>query len=210
MKFNLYLFILITLLLVNQLYLIDLTPEVKSTLLADHETMQKFRPQYKELSCRLLSISKIKYLYEVEKLDDYYYKIIPSQRENFLDHIKSKMYNRCMLEYKDDKFIFESELFYSYPREGNDNDYAHYVNISLDEAVEEFNDKYNEGKAYESVYFTKPKKEKGRKTKKERKTIAKSEEEENRNTENTKTDKKEEIDDLDKVIEKNRYIEGDL
>lgn len=181
----------------NYVYSMDLSDDVKSTLLEDHKLMKEFRPKYKQYSCKLLTISKIKALYEVEKLDQYYYKIHPEKRSEFLEHIKSKMYNKCMLNYKDDKFIFEAELYYSYPSEGKDNDYKQYINIDLDEAVEEFNSVHNDGNNYNSEYFNKIEKDKDI-NKKHRKNI------ENNKKNTFKEDKLENTIDLDNE-EKNKF-----
>ena len=149
--------IVITLLVINiitqSILSMDLSDEIKKTLLEDHNVMKNYKGKYKDMSCSLVVTSKLKALYETEDLDEFYYKIVPSQREDFLESLKNKMHLQCMERYKDDKFIFDSELFYFYPED--DSDYRHYVHVDIGEFVVEYNKFNNNGTNYDSPFFTK-------------------------------------------------------
>lgn len=138
----------------------DLSKEIIDTLNNDHVRMKNFKENFRRMSCKLLVTSKLRALYETEELDKYTNQTTPESRPLYLDKLYENYYEACMKTYREDKLIFEKELFYSYP--SDDEKYQRYLNVSLQDMLEGF-PKYN------VTEHEIPNKEKSGKTKKERK-----------------------------------------
>ncbi len=129
-------YLIILLLALSFIISTDLSPEIIDTLMADHERMKHFRENYNRLSCKLLIVSKIKAMFELEEIDYYTDRIHPNDRAQFLEELKKAMIDKCLSTYKEDKIIFEDKLFYSYPNP--DNEYRGYYFIDIEEILAKY------------------------------------------------------------------------
>lgn len=114
----------------------DLSKEIIETLNQDHANMKNFKENYRRMSCKLLVVAKMRAMFETEEIDKYSNFTTPESRPKFIDRVHEDMLNACMERYKEDKILFEKELFYSYPQD--DSQYNRYINVSLSEILEEF------------------------------------------------------------------------
>lgn len=114
----------------------DLSQEIIDTLMNDHERMKNFKTNYHRMSCKLLIVSKIRALFETEKIDDYVLRIFPEERHSFLDKLYEKMITKCLETYKEDKILFEDKLFYYFP--DPDDEYSGLYNINIEDVLKEF------------------------------------------------------------------------
>ncbi len=122
--------------LLSQYVTTDLTKEIIDSLNNDHLRMKGFKENFRRMSCKLLVVSKIRALYETEELDKYTNRTTPESRPKYVDKLREEYYDACMLTYREDKLIFEKEMFYSYPQD--DSKYQKYLNVSLETLLEEF------------------------------------------------------------------------
>jgi len=81
-----------------------LSPKILELLDKDHFAFENFRVQYRYLSCKLMIYSKLKYMFELEIIDQFM-KETPKKRE-FVDALYDEMLKKCNNKYSDnDVFI---------------------------------------------------------------------------------------------------------
>lgn len=114
----------------------ELGKDILETLNKDSDHMKNFKENYRRMSCKLLVTSKLRAMFETEELDKYTNRTTPEARPQFLDRLKEEYLNSCLSTYKEDKIIFEKELFYSYP--GDDKEYRRYLKVDLEELIKEY------------------------------------------------------------------------
>lgn len=76
-----------------------LTKEVLDYLEKDEETFRSYKTNYKHLACKVLTYSRIKYLYEKEEIDKYINQT--QNRRGFLDYLQESIFNMCTDKYSD-------------------------------------------------------------------------------------------------------------
>jgi hypothetical protein len=76
-----------------------LSQNVIEYLEKDEDTFVNYRKDYKFLSCKLMTYSRMKYLYEKEFIDEHVNKT--NNREGFLDSLRERIMNFCLDIYKD-------------------------------------------------------------------------------------------------------------
>ena len=127
---------LITLTSLNYFTSMDLSSEIIETLNKDHVRMKNFKENFRRMSCKLLVNAKLRALFETEELDKFTNQITPETRGAYLDKLQDALFQACMKTYREDKLIFEKELFYSYPTD--DEQYRKYLDVNYQELLEEF------------------------------------------------------------------------
>lgn len=76
-----------------------LTKEVLEYLEKDEETFKSYKANYKNLACKVLTYSRIKYLYEKEEIDKYINQT--QNRRGFVDYLQESIFNTCTDKYSD-------------------------------------------------------------------------------------------------------------
>ncbi len=71
-----------------------LTKEVLDYLDKDKETFATYKDNYKILACKLITYSKLKYLYDIETIDKYLNQT--DDKMGFLNLAQSKMIDMCV------------------------------------------------------------------------------------------------------------------
>lgn len=117
-------------------YSTDLSPEIVETLMADHESMKDFRNKYHKLSCKLVVVAKMRAMFETKDIDKIITRVAPENRGELLDDLREAYTANCNKLYKEDKIIFESQLFYSYPNP--DTDYQAFFKIDEDSMISKY------------------------------------------------------------------------
>lgn len=107
MKFNISKIMLFSILVLNLIVLFltkPLTPEVLDYLAKDEQTFREYRAGYKELTCKLLTYSKLKVLYESESID----KVMnqTNNKRGFVDYLHSSMFDLCRRVYSDNNMVY--------------------------------------------------------------------------------------------------------
>ena len=114
----------------------DLSKDVVETLQQDHERMKNFKENYRRMSCKLLVNAKFRAMYETEEIDKYTNRTTPEERPRYIDLVHNEMLNTCYKVYREDKILFEKELFYSYPQD--DSQYKAFYKVDLEALLENF------------------------------------------------------------------------
>lgn len=114
----------------------DLSTEVVETLHQDHERMKNFKENYRRMSCKLLVNAKFRAMYETEEIDKYTNRTTPEERPRYIDLVHDEMLNTCLKVYREDKILFEKELFYSYPQD--DSQYKAFFKVDMEALLENF------------------------------------------------------------------------
>ena len=128
-------YIVIICLILNSLSM-DLSSEILETLNNDHLRMKGFKENYRRMSCKLLVTSRLRAMYETEELDHYTNKTTPEARPKFLDRYRNDLLEHCLKHYKEDKIIFQDQLFYSYPQD--DREYRGLLSVNITEILLDF------------------------------------------------------------------------
>lgn len=90
------------LMIIIMLYLIKskpLTPDVLKYLEKDQETFANYKQNYRELSCKIMTYSKMKHLYESKEIDKYV--IQTKDQKGFLDYMEKSYQTHCNSKYED-------------------------------------------------------------------------------------------------------------
>ena len=130
----LILFVLIA--FVYCIFAMDLSSEIIKTLENDHQRMSNFKENYRRMSCKLLTVSKMRALYESEELDIYTNRTTPEMRPKYVDKLKDAYLENCLKLYREDKILFEKELFYSFPKD--DGSYKWLLKVDKEALLEGF------------------------------------------------------------------------
>jgi hypothetical protein len=80
-----------------------LTSQVLEYLDKDKETFLEYRSQYKFLACKVLTYSRMKYLFEKETIDGYLNQTI--NKRGFLDYMQENILNYCTGIYSDSNMV---------------------------------------------------------------------------------------------------------
>jgi predicted nucleotidyltransferase len=94
--------VILSIIILNFLIFINcepLTKEVLEYLEKDEETFKNYKANYKLLACKVLTYSRIKYLYEKEEIDKYINQT--KNRRGFMDYMQERIFNLCKDNYSD-------------------------------------------------------------------------------------------------------------
>ena len=94
--FKIYIFFLSLILICESK---PLTPEVIKYLEKDQDTFSNYKQIYRELSCKIITYSKMKHLYESKEIDKYVNQTI--DQKGFLDYMQNSYLTHCNTKYDD-------------------------------------------------------------------------------------------------------------
>jgi hypothetical protein len=82
-----------------------LTPQVIKYLEEDQITFTYYKENYRKLSCKIMTFSKMKYLYETKEIDKYMNQT--QNQRGFLDYMQMTLENHCKDKYNDFNTVFK-------------------------------------------------------------------------------------------------------
>lgn len=92
---SIYLFLIITILLlcISNFSSKPIDKKLIEVLKKDQFTMDNFKARYRYLSCKLIIYSKLKYMFESEKIDTF--AEVTENKKEFIDIYYNEMLKRC-------------------------------------------------------------------------------------------------------------------
>lgn len=104
MKIHIYrVALIIVLLFIHLISSAPLQQNVLKYLEKDKETFQEYRNHYKFLSCKLMTYSKMKYLYEKEIIDPFVKQT--TKKDDFIDALREKILDFCTSVYNGSNMV---------------------------------------------------------------------------------------------------------
>lgn len=89
-----------------------LSQKVLDLLQIDTATLETYREDHLFLTCKLLTLSNVRYYYEEKMIDTYIRNV--TNRLDFLKGLEEKMMNMCIKENSSTNELFEENLHYGY------------------------------------------------------------------------------------------------